>query len=299
MPIGWSEAATGWREAAGHCCAAPPYRSTSLYRDHYRDHHYHMNTLDLFRLDGKTAIVTGGGRGLGRYIAEALADAGAAVFVCSRHLEACEEVAQGIVQRGGRADTASCDVTHPDDVEHIVNAVQQTFGAIDILVNNSGATWGALPEDMPLERFRAVQEVNVTGTFLFSQAAGRVMIAQQRGGRIINVASVAGLLGSHPALTQVVGYATSKGAVIAMTRELATSWARHGITVNALAPGWFPTKMSRAVIERNEEVMLAHIPLGRFGGPNDIKGAALFLASPASAYMTGQILVIDGGGSAW
>jgi gluconate 5-dehydrogenase len=258
-----------------------------------------MSTLDLFRLDGKAAIVTGGGRGLGQYIAEALADAGAGVMLCSRKAEACEQVAQGISDRGGRALAMGCDVTREGEVERVVSAAEDAFGGLDILVNNSGATWGAPPEEMPPERFRRVQEVNVTGTFLCSQAAGKVMIAQRRGGRIINIASVAGLLGSHPDHTQVVGYAASKGAIIAMTRELATSWARHGITANALAPGWFPTKMSRAVIERHEETMLAHIPLGRFGEPDDIRGTAVFLASAASSYITGQVLVVDGGGSVW
>jgi gluconate 5-dehydrogenase len=258
-----------------------------------------MSALDLFRLDGKAAIVTGGGRGLGQYIAEGLADAGAAVMLCSRKLEACEEVAQGIVKGGGIAQAMACDVTRAEDVERVVTATREAFDGVDILINNSGATWGAPPEEMPPDRFRWVQEVNVTGTFLCSQAAGRVMIDQGRGGRIVNVASVAGLLGSHPAHTQVVGYAASKGAVIAMTRELATNWARHGITVNALAPGWFPTKMSRAVIARHEETMLEHIPLQRFGEPGDIKGAAIFLASAASSYITGQVLVIDGGGSVW
>ena len=258
-----------------------------------------MSALDLFRLDGKSAIVTGGGRGLGQYMAEALADAGAAVMLCSRKVEACEEVARGIVKRGGLAQAMACDVTREEDVERVVAATAGAFDGIDILINSSGATWGAPPEEMPPERFRWVQEVNVTGTFLCSQAAGRVMIAQGHGGRIVNVASVAGLQGSHPDHTQVVGYAASKGAIMAMTRELATTWARHGITVNALAPGWFPTKMSGAVIARHEETMLAHIPLGRFGQPDDIKGAGLFLASAASAYITGQVLVIDGGGSVW
>lgn len=258
-----------------------------------------MSTPSLFRLDNKSAIVTGGGRGLGQYIAEALSEAGAAVFLCSRKVESCEEVARGISERGGRAEAAACDVTRPEDVQRVVAAAQEAFGGIDILVNNSGATWGARPEEMPLERFRAVQEVNVTGTFLFSQAVGRVMIAQQRGGRIINLASVAGLRGSYPSYIQVVGYAASKGAVIAMTRDLATSWAQHGITVNALAPGWFPTRMSGAIIERAGDDMLSHIPLGRFGEPDDIKGAALFLASAASAYVTGQVLIVDGGMTAW
>jgi gluconate 5-dehydrogenase len=258
-----------------------------------------MRVLDLFRLDGKAALVTGGGRGLGQSIAEALAEAGASVMICSRKLDACEEVARSIVERGGQARAAACDVTQTEDVDRVVAAAREAFGGLDILVNNSGVTWGAPPEEMPAERFRWVQEVNVTGTFLCSQAAGRVMISQGRGGRIINVASVAGLLGSHPAHAQVVGYAASKGALIAMTRELATSWARHGVTVNALAPGWFPTRMSGAVIARHEATMLAHIPLGRFGAPDDIKGAALFLASTASSYITGQVLVIDGGGSVW
>lgn len=258
-----------------------------------------MNALDLFRLQGKTAIVTGGSRGLGQYIAEALAESGADVLICSRKLEACEEVAQRIALQGGRAEATVCDVTRPEDVERLIATAGKVFGGIDILVNNSGATWGAPPEDMPVERFRAVQEVNVTGTFLCCQAAGRVMIGQGRGGRIVNVASVAGLLGSHPEQIQVVGYAASKGAVIAMTRELATSWARHGITVNALAPGWFPTRMSSAVIERHHDTMLTQIPLGRFGGRDDIKGVAVFLASAASAYITGQVLVVDGGGSIW
>ena len=258
-----------------------------------------MSVLDLFRLDGKAALVTGGGRGLGQSIAEALAGAGASVMICSRKLEACEEVAQGIAERGGQARAAACDVTQPEDIDRVVAATREAFGGLDVLVNNSGVTWGAPPEEMPPERFRWVQEVNVTGTFLCSQAAGRVMIGQGRGGRIINVASVAGLLGSYPAHTQVAGYAASKGAIIAMTRELATSWARHGVTVNALAPGWFPTRMSRTVIAHHEATMLAHIPLGRFGAPDDIKGAALFLASAASSYMTGQVLVVDGGGSVW
>ncbi|GHO86240.1 SDR family oxidoreductase [Dictyobacter formicarum] len=258
-----------------------------------------MSTLDLFRLDGKTAIITGGGRGLGQYFAQALSDAGANVVLCSRKLVACEEVQREIEANGGHALALACDVTKLSDVEHVVEATQEKFGAIDILVNNSGATWGAPAEDMPLEKFQQVIDVNIKGTFMMSQQVGRSMIARGQGGKIINIASVAGLIGGNPKYMQVVGYHASKAAVINMTRDLATSWARYGITVNAIAPGWFPTRMSNALLERYGEAMLADIPLARFGRAEDIKGVMVFLASPAAAYMTGQTVVVDGGSTAW
>ena len=258
-----------------------------------------MNTLDLYRLDGKVAIVTGGGRGLGASFAEALADAGASVVLCSRKVEACEQVKQALEAKGARALALACDITRPADVQLVVEAAQETFGSIDILVNNSGATWGAPPEEMPLDKFEWVMQVNVTGTFLMSQAVGKTMIIRGKGGTIINIASVAGLGGGHPPYIQTVGYNTSKAAVLNMTRDLATSWARYGITVNAIAPGWFPTKMSQALLDRYGEQMLADIPLKRFGKPEEIQGVILFLASPAAAYITGQVIVVDGGVSAW
>jgi NAD(P)-dependent dehydrogenase (short-subunit alcohol dehydrogenase family) len=258
-----------------------------------------MNTLDLFRLDGKTAIVTGGGRGLGRYMAEALSDAGANLVLCSRKLEPLEEVRQEIEARGGEALTSSCDVTDQEDVEKVVSAAQEAFGSVDVLVNNSGATWGAPPTEMPSEQFDRVLAVNVRGTFLMSRAVGRRMIERGSGGTIVNVASIAALVGGHPDYMQTVGYNSSKGAVISMTRDLATSWAAHNITVNAIAPGWFPTRMSGGLIEKFEERMLEDIPLGRFGNPEDLKGVVVFLASPAAAYITGQTLVVDGGATAW
>ncbi len=254
-----------------------------------------MTTLDLFRLDGKTAVITGGGRGLGEYMANALSDVGANVVVCSRKLEACEGVKQEIEARGGKALALACDITKPSDVAHVVSETEQTFGTIDILVNNSGATWGTPPETMPLEQFERVVDINVKGTFIMSQAVGKTMIARGQGGTIINIASVAGLVGGNPKYIQAVGYHASKGAVVNMTRDLATSWARYGITVNAIAPGWFPTKMSRGLLDKYEQQMLSDIPLQRFGGPSDIQGVIVFLASPAAAYVTGQILVVDGG----
>lgn len=254
-----------------------------------------MTTLDLFRLDGKTAIITGGGRGLGEYMANALSDVGANVVVCSRKLEACEGVKQEIVARGGKALALACDITKPDDVARVISETEHTFGAIDILVNNSGATWGIAPEEMPLEQFERVLDINVKGTFIMSQAVGKTMIARGQGGTIVNIASVAGLVGGNPKYIQAVGYHASKGAVVNMTRDLATSWAKYGITVNAIAPGWFPTKMSRGLLNKYEQQMISDIPLQRFGSPNDIKGVIVFLASPAAAYVTGQILVVDGG----
>ena len=232
-------------------------------------------------------------------MAEALSDAGANVVLCARKLEALEEVKVEIESRGGKALAVACDVTDPDDVNEAVAETEEAFGAIDVLVNNSGATWGAPAEEMPLEKFDLVVQVNVRGTFLMSQAVGRRMIERGEGGCIVNVSSVSGLVGGDPSYMQTIGYSSSKGAVISMTRDLATSWARHGINVNAIAPGWFPTKMSGGLIEQFQEKMLESIPMRRFGSPDDLKGAILFLASPAAAYVTGQTLVVDGGQTAW
>jgi NAD(P)-dependent dehydrogenase (short-subunit alcohol dehydrogenase family) len=254
-----------------------------------------MSTLDLFRLDGKTAIITGGGRGLGQYFAEALADVGANIVLCSRKLAACEQVQQEITARGGNALALACDVTKLEDVERVVATTQEKFGGIDILINNSGATWGAPAEEMPIDKFEHVMNVNVKGTFMMSQLVGRTMISRGLGGKIINIASVAGLVGGNPKYVHVVGYHASKAAVINMTRDLAKSWAQYGITVNAIAPGWFPTHMSQGLLKQYGEQMLEDIPLARFGKADDIKGVIVFLASPAAAYITGQTIVVDGG----
>ncbi len=258
-----------------------------------------MAVMDLFSLKDKVALVTGGGRGLGEVFALALAGAGARVVACSRKLDACQTTAEAIIAQGGMALALACDVTNPEDVERVVQATIAAYGAVDILVNNSGATWGAPAEAMPPERFAHVMQVNVQGTFLVSQAVAKTMIARGLGGVIVNIASVAGLLGGRPEVIQTVGYAASKGAVISMTRDLATSWAQYGIRVNAIAPGWFPTKMSAALLERNRDVFLQAIPLHRFGAPEDLQGVILFMASPASSYITGQTLVVDGGMTVW
>jgi NAD(P)-dependent dehydrogenase (short-subunit alcohol dehydrogenase family) len=170
------------------------------------------------------------------------------------------------------------------------------FGRIDVLINNAGTSWGAPVEEMTLAQWNKVVETNLTGTFLFSQAVGKVMIAQRRG-KIINIASLAGLRGT-PSELPAIGYSSSKGGIIAFTRDLAWKWGMHGIRVNAIAPGWFPSDMSKKIIERHQEKLLASIPLGRLGNSQDLKGAAIFLASDASDFVTGHILVVDGGQSA-
>jgi NAD(P)-dependent dehydrogenase (short-subunit alcohol dehydrogenase family) len=257
-----------------------------------------MHVFDLFNLTGKTAIVTGGGRGLGEQIAVGLAEAGANVVICSRKMEACEEVSEKLKSLGVKSLALKCDVTNPDDVRTVVQKTVDEFGQIDILVNNSGATWGAPTEEMPLEAWQKVMDVNVTGTFLMSQAVGKVMIEQRRG-KIINIASVAGLGGTNPKLMNTIGYNTSKGAVITFTKDLAVKWGEYGINVNAIAPGFFQTKMSKVIIEQGNKAILANTPLGRFGTENDLKGAAVFLASSASDFVTGALLVVDGGTSAY
>ncbi|WHX38538.1 SDR family oxidoreductase [Mesobacillus sp. AQ2] len=253
-----------------------------------------MHVSELFSLKGKVAIVTGGGRGLGEQIAVGFAEAGANVVVCSRRVEACEEVSQKLKEIGVESLALKCDITNPEDVKNVVDQTVEKFGRIDILVNNSGASWGAPAEEMPLEAWQKVMNVNVTGTFLMSQTAGKVML-EQGSGKIINIASVAGLKGSNPKVMDAIGYNASKGAVITFTKDLAVKWGPRGIYVNAIAPGFFPTKMSKGLLEKGGQSILEGTPLRKFGSDTDLKGVAVFLAAPASDYITGDIVVVDGG----
>lgn len=253
-----------------------------------------MHVHELFDLTGKTAIVTGGGRGLGEQMATGFAEAGANVVLCSRKVEACQEVAAKLEQLGVKTLALKCDISKPADVQVVVDETLAHFGQIDILVNNSGATWGAPAVEMPLEAWQKVMDVNVTGTFLMSQAVGKQMI-KQRSGKIINIASVAGLGGTDPRVMDTIGYNTSKGAVLTFTKDLAVKWGPYNIHVNAIAPGFFPTKMSKVLMEKGRDPLLDGTPLRRFGSENDLKGAALFLASKASDFITGDCLIVDGG----
>lgn len=253
-----------------------------------------MHVSELFSLKGKVAIVTGGGRGLGEQIAIGFAEAGANVVVCSRRVDACEEVSGKLKEIGVESLALKCDITNPEDVKNVVGQTVERFGRIDILVNNSGASWGAPAEEMPLEAWQKVLNVNVTGTFLMSQAAGKVML-EQGSGKIINIASVAGLKGSNPKVMDAIGYNASKGAVITFTKDLAAKWGPRGIYVNAIAPGFFPTKMSKGLLEKGGQAILEGTPLRKFGSDTDLKGVAVFLAASASDYITGDIVIVDGG----
>ncbi len=257
-----------------------------------------MTAGRFFDLTGRGAIVTGGGGGLGLVFAEALAEAGANVVLCGRNGERCEQAAESIARSHGvRAIGMRCDVRVEPEVAAVVDRARSELGRIDVLVNNAGTSWGAAAEAYPIDGWQKVVDVNLTGLFRVSQLAGRVMI-EQGSGKIVNVASVAAFGGAPPEVMDAVAYTASKGGVVALTRDLAVKWARHGITVNAIAPGWFPTDMSRVLLERSGDQFLKRIPLGRFGAPDDLRGTIVFLAGPASDFITGQTLIVDGGQSA-
>ncbi len=249
----------------------------------------------LFDLSGRVAIVTGGSRGLGAEFAEGLAEAGAAVMLCARRDEWLLPGVESLRARGFTVDAMRCDVSNEADVQGLVQATVERFGALDILVNNAGVSWGERPEAMTRAQWQKVIDVNLTGAFLCAQAAGREMI-KRRYGRIINIASIAGLQGNVNG-PFYAGYAASKAGLLGLTRELAASWGRHGIRVNAIAPGFFHSRLSDSSIAQVETSLNAVTPLGRVGSPGELKGVAVFLAADASNYITGQTIVVDGGGT--
>lgn len=248
----------------------------------------------LFSLEGQAALVTGGSRGIGLAIARALGEAGARVAILARRADWLEPAERGLREAGISCAAFAADVADAAQVERAVEGAEAALGPLSILVNGAGRTWGAPAEAMPPERWREVMEANATGTFLMCQAAGRRMIAR-RYGRILNIASVAGLAGSPPEILETVGYSASKGAVIALTRDLSVKWARYGVTVNALAPGFVPTRLSETAIARAGQALLDRIPMGRIGTTDDLLGAVLLLVAPSAGYITGQVLAVDGG----
>lgn len=253
-----------------------------------------MNGLGLFDLSGKVSIVTGGARGLGLALAEGLAEAGSGIVLCSRKEANCKEAATKLQAKGVRAEGVRCDVVNPDDVNRLRDFVLREFGKIDVLVNNSGASWGAPTEEYPVEGWKKVIEVNVTGTFLCSKIIGKAMI-EGGGGKIVNVSSVYGTVGCPSEVMDAIAYNTSKGAIDAFTKDLAVKWAKHRVYVNAIAPAFIETDMTRVTMQKGGSHILSHVPLGRFGVSEDFKGAVIFLASAASDYVTGTVLYVDGG----
>jgi NAD(P)-dependent dehydrogenase (short-subunit alcohol dehydrogenase family) len=247
----------------------------------------------LYKLDGRVAIVTGGSRGLGQEMAEGLAEAGASLMLCARRDEWLAPTVTEMRRRGYTVEGALCDVSKPADVQAVVDKTIASFGKVDILVNNAGVTWAAEPEDMPLDKWQNVVDINLTGAFLFSQAAGRDMLTRQWG-RIINIASIAGMHGSVQG-PHYAAYAATKAGLIGFTRELAVSWARKGIRVNAIAPGFFHSRLADGAIAMNEASIKATSPIPRVGDAGELKGVAVFLAADASNYITGQTIVVDGG----
>ncbi len=252
----------------------------------------------LFDLTGKVAMISGGGDGIGRSMALGLAEAGADLVIFSRRLEKCEEVAKEIEDLGSKALALQCDITSNEDVDRMVAESIQKFGKIDILINNSGRTWGASPEEIPIDAWNKVIDLNINGTFRCTQKVGREMI-KAGSGKIINITSYSGSRGTDPTYLDAIPYNASKGAVNTLTMDLAVKWAKYNINVNGIAPGWFPTKMTEWTFDNKGEKILARIPMQRYGDLEEIKGAVIFLSSAASNYVTGQILSVDGGLTAW
>jgi NAD(P)-dependent dehydrogenase (short-subunit alcohol dehydrogenase family) len=253
---------------------------------------------ELMSLEGRVSVVTGGATGLGLQIATGLAEAGSNIVVCSRKLENCEAAAGELERIGVKALAAACDVTQPEQVEAVREATMKKFGRVDVLVNNAGRAWVAPPEEMPLERWRQVMELNITAPFICSQIFGRGMIQAKRG-KIINIASIAGLVGRNPRAYNSIVYGASKGALVNFTRDLAVKWASHNIHVNCICPGFFVTPINQKLFERAAGHILSEIPLGRTGGADDLKGIAVLLASDASNFITGAVIPVDGGTVAW
>ncbi len=250
---------------------------------------------ELLDLSGRKAIVTGGSRGLGLQIAEALGEQGAEVLLTARKADELDQAVQHLMRKGIVAHGIASDQSVPEQIDGFVDAALERLGHVDILVNNAGATWGAPAEDHPFDAWLKVINLNINGVFLLTQAIGKRSMIPRGYGRILTVASIAGLRGNPPNSLPTLAYNTSKGGLVNFTRALASEWGRHGITVNALAPGFFPSKMTRVALKTAGPMARERSPLGRIGDDDDLKGAAVLFASAAGKHITGQILAVDGG----
>jgi gluconate 5-dehydrogenase len=255
-----------------------------------------MSIQKLFDLSGRVAVITGGSLGLGLQMAEGLAEAGANIVLAARRLDRCEEAADKISKElGVKAIPVACDVSSQESVQNLISTTIGEFGKIDIMVNNAGVGWGEPAVEHSLKGWNRVMGINLNGCWFGCQEAGRVMIKQGYG-KIINLSSVTGFVGAEAEANDSIAYSATKGAVNILTKDLASKWARYGINVNAIAPGYFPTEITQYTIGTSRgDILMRHIPMKRWGGDEDLKGAAVYLASDASSYVNGHILVVDGG----
>jgi len=254
-----------------------------------------MRVQDLLSLKGKTALVTGGSRGLGLQMAEALGEMGAKVAISARKKDELDDAVSHLKKINVETKAYVCDIGKREQVAPLADAVLKDFGKVDILVNNAGATWGAPAEDHPLEAWDKLVNVNLTGAFLLSQQIAKRSMIPAKWGRIINTASVAGITASDPRVVKTVAYNATKHGLVGLTRQLAAEWGPHGITVNAICPGFFPSKMTKATLGKDLQMILETTPTGRVGNDEDLKGLVVLLASEASRHITGQAIAVDGG----
>src|SRR5206468_5374334 len=255
-----------------------------------------MSVRSLFDLAGKVALVTGGSRGLGLQRAEAVGEMGARVALTARKRDELEEAAARLRAQGVEALSLVCDLSNSQAIAPMVAQAIAELGPIDILVNNAGATWGATTLEHPLDAWQKVINLNLTALFVTCQEVGRRSMVPRRRGKIINIASILGLVGGgESGRPPTLAYNTSKAGVINFTRSLAVEWAPYNINVNAIAPGFFPTKMTKGIMEMMGDAVAERAPMKRVGGPEDLKGVAVLFASDASAFITGQVLAVDGG----
>src|SRR6266852_8960402 len=254
-----------------------------------------MGVKNLLDLGGRVALVTGGSRGLGLQIAEALGEMGAKLALTARKKDELSEAVSHLGKRKMEAFSFVCDLGKREAIPPVVDEILKKFGKIDILVNNAGATWGAPAEDHPLEAWDKLVNLNLTGAFVITQLVGRKSMIPARWGRIINIATVAGLMGQDPRIVRTIAYNATKGGLVNFTRALAAEWGQHGITVNAICPGFFPSKMTRSTLDTTGELIRDWTPTKRLGNDEDLKGLAVLLASEASRHITGQAIAVDGG----
>ncbi len=256
-----------------------------------------MSVKKLFDLGGRVAIITGGSRGLGLQMAEALGEMGARVALTARKKDELEQAVAHLAKQGIEASAWVCDLGRREQIAPVVDAILKQYGKTDILVNNAGTTWGAPAEDHPLEAWDKLVNLNLTGAFIVAQRIAKKSMIPARYGRIVNIASIAGLTASDPRVVRTVAYNATKHGVVGLTRQLAAEWGEHGITVNAICPGFFPSKMTQGTLDTLGKLIAEVTPTRRLGGEEDLKGLAVLLASDASRHITGQTIAVDGGAS--